>query len=151
MSHSLLKLSAAAALFIASPALASAQSVAYSNSPVSVTSCSVAADNTTPSRIDFPIAFGGPASFYGSNQQAYALSYVNKGAVPATAVVLALSDGNGTQNVISKGTFAPGVQIARNFTATAQGAARENASCSVAEVDFADGTSWKAPHEVANR
>ena len=151
MNNRFSKISAAAALLLALPAAASAQTLGYGNAaPVALDSCSYAASDV-PLTLDKPIFFGGPLSFAGpKTADAIALGYTNNGNVPATAVRFVIDDGKSTQNVIAKGSFAPGVRIARTFVARDRENVASGAACSVAEVRFADGTSWHAVREVAN-
>jgi hypothetical protein len=153
MTHLLLKLSAAAAILAATPALASAHTVAYGQSPVTVNSCSIT-PSYEPASFDKPLAFGGPLGFAGPNDAAansFAVDYVNKGNVPATTVKFTLGGGDRMQNIVAKGTFAPGVAIKQTYALDNGAVASANPNCTVAEVDFADGTTWQAPHEVASR
>jgi hypothetical protein len=70
--------------------------------------------------------------------------------VPATRVKLALKDGDYTQDITAKGTFTPGIRIDQTFAADTNANAAADATCRVAEVDFADGTAWHAsPQDVA--
>jgi hypothetical protein len=151
MNNHILQLSAAAALLIATPSIASAQTIGYGNAaPVAINSCSFTASGA-PRNLDTPLAFGGPVSFAGpQTADTIALGYVSHGNVPATAVRIVVSDGTFTQDVTAKGNFAPGAQIEKTFGADRSANVDANATCSVAEVRFADGTSWHAIREVAN-
>jgi hypothetical protein len=152
MNANLLQLSAAAALLLATPSIASAQTVGFGNAaPVSLNSCSFTASGA-PRNLDTPLSFGGPVCFSGPQAaDTIALGYVSSGNVPATAVRFVVSDGTFTQNVTATGSFAPGVQIDKTFGADRSANVDANATCSVAEVRFADGTSWHAIRDVANR
>ncbi len=144
MSYRIIELSAAAAIVMALPVVAAAQSVAYSTSPVALTSCSVN-ESFMPG-----LPFGGPPQQFVAS--GISLSYVNKSNVAAKTVKIVLNDGDRTQSLVATGTFAPGVEIERNFAANGATNARQNASCNVAEVDFADGSAWhSAPGSVATR
>ena len=133
MSRRIARLSAATALIAAIPALASAQSIVYSTSPVSITTCSVN-DEYAPE-----LAFNqGVQRLISSDIE---LNFINRNNVPATTVTIVVQDGRHTQSLIDKGTFAHDVPIEHFFTANNVGA-HPNATCSVAEVDFADGTVW---------
>jgi len=142
MSNHILKLSAAVAMTVAAPALANAQSVAYSSSsPVAITS------------------FGVNESLAGNNNEdppqftvsGIAVKFVNKSDVSATTVKFLVSDGKYTQTFVDKGTFGPGVLIKHNLAADSVISALPNATCNVAEVDFADGSAWHARGDVSSR
>ena len=151
MNNRILHIAAAAASLLALPAVASAQTLGYGNAaPVALESCSFAASGT-PRDYDVPLAFGGPLRFHGpQTADTIALGYTNNGNVSATAVRFVLDDGKSTQSVIAKGTFAPGVRIDKSFVAKNNENVASTATCSVAEVRFADGTAWHAVREVAN-
>ena len=151
MNNRIIQLTAAAALLVATPSIASAQTVAYGNAaPVALNTCSFTASDT-PRRSDVPIAFGGPAQFAGPHTaDDIKLGYVNTGNVPATAIRFITSNGAYTQSVTATGTFAPGVQIDKSFASDQSTHIDNNATCTVAEVRFADGTSWHAVRQVAN-
>jgi hypothetical protein len=148
MSNRLIELSAAAALLVATPSLAAAQTVALRGSTVSLTACNV-------NESFEGLGFNGPYSFRTGVPQPttdIALSYVNKANVPAKNITFAVKDGAYTQNIVAKGMFAPGVQIDKSFTADSEIGARPDAACTVAEVDFADGSVWHAAHaDVVSR
>jgi hypothetical protein len=130
MSNRILNLSAAAAMIVATPALATAQSLTYSTSPVAVTSCSVS-DSYAPG---LPFNEGAQQLI----ASVIALNFVNRSSVAATTVKFLLNDGKYTQSVLDKGTFAPSVQLVHTFAA--DGGTRARQTCNVAEVDFADGS-----------
>jgi len=143
MSKRIIELSAAAAIVMALPVVA-AQNVAYSTSPVAVTSCSV--NETYLGGIP---SGGAPQQYVTSG---FSLSYVNKSNVEAKTVKILVNDGDRTQSLVANGTFAPGVEIERDFSANGETSVRQNLSCNVAEVDFADGSAWHAaPRNVATR
>jgi hypothetical protein len=139
---------AAAALLAAVPTLASAQTVAFGNSPVALTSCSV----TTAYD---PSEFRGPLQLMLTRVQEssdVALGYINKASVPATAVTFVVNDGSHTQRIVARGTFAPNVQIDRTVEADARIDWHDDAHCRVAEVQFADGSAWHADRrDLVNR
>ena len=151
MNNRIVQLSAAAALLVSAPSIASAQTIAYGNAaPVALNTCSFAASDS-PRTIDLPIVFGGPASFAGpQTADDIKLGYVNTGNVPATAIRFVTSNGAYTQSVTATGSFAPGVRIDKSFPSNQSTHVERNATCTVAEVRFADGTSWHAVREVAN-
>jgi hypothetical protein len=129
----ILKLSAAAAMIVAIPALASAQSVSYStSSPVAITSFDVDQSLSGTSNDE-------PPQFIASG---LALQFINKSNVPVTTVKFLVNDGRFTQSIVDKGTFSPGVQIKHTFAIDGVIDALPNAKCSVTEVDFADGSAW---------
>jgi hypothetical protein len=143
MSNRILQLSAAAAMIVATPALATAQSVAYSTSPVAVTSCSVNASLVMGLSPDEAVQF---------MASDIALKFVNKSNVPATTVTFLVNEGKYTQSIVDKGTFSPGVQIKHNFAVGSDISAFSDATCIVTEVDFGDGIAWHfAPGGVAKR
>jgi len=144
MSNRILKLSAAAAMIVAMPTLAAAQTVAYSTSPVAVTSFSLS-DTYTPG---LPFLDGTRVPVGGD----VALNFINNSNVPATSVTFMLNDGKTAQSIVDKGTFNPGVAIDHTFAKDNVASAGRNATCNVAEVDFADGSVWHAaPRDVAQR
>ncbi|MDQ2858970.1 MAG: hypothetical protein M3R53_10020 [Candidatus Eremiobacteraeota bacterium] len=144
MSNRIIELTAAAAIVMALPVVAAAQNVAYTTSPVAVTSCSV---NETYLG---GLPYGGAPQHYVTS--GINLSYVNKSNVAAKTVKILMNDGDRTQTLVASGTFAPGVEIERNFSANGATSAQQNANCNVAEVDFADGSAWHAaPRNVATR
>jgi hypothetical protein len=114
---------ATAAILLAAPALASAQTTA---APVSVSS-SVQ-----------PANFG--ASLY--QQGEVRMTFVNQALVPATEVDFNLSShGQVLGTYADRGTFSPGVKIDRFFTT--QETARDQ-KIAIATVKFADGTVWNS-------
>lgn len=137
MTNRILRISAAVAMIVATPALASAQSVAYSaTSPVAITSFNV--NESYESGMIGGELIEAP-QFVASG---ITLKFVNNGDVPATTVTFLVNEGRLTQSIVEKGTFSPGVQIKHNFAAGSGLDAFPNITCNVAEVDFADGSSW---------
>jgi len=146
MSKDFLKLSAAVAIIVATPTLASAQSVAYGTSPVAITSCGFN-ESYESGMIGGELAMA--PQFVASS---IALNFVNKSGVPATSVTFLVNDGKNTQGIVDKGTFRSGVQIKHSFAAGSAIGTFSNATCNVAEVDFADGSAWHvARGDLANR
>ncbi len=134
---------AAAAIVFASPALASAQGVAYSVAPVAVTSCNVDQSYQPGPNVDAEPQFV---------PSAIALKFMNKREVPATAVTFLVNDGQSTQTVVDKGTFSPGIPILHNFAVVGDLGVFSAATCDVTKVDFSDGSSWQKSHgDVAKR
>jgi hypothetical protein len=77
----------------------------------------------------------------GGNSAGFAdVTFVNHNNVPATEIDFTLSsNGTALETLTDKGTFSPGVAVSHSFT-TAQ--TERDLQISVAEVKFADGTSW---------
>jgi hypothetical protein len=73
------------------------------------------------------------------------LKFVNDASVVATAVVFKVTHDGRTDTITDKGKFSPGIPIQARF----ENFARldywrpEPDACSLAEVDFADGTVWR--------
>jgi hypothetical protein len=136
MSNRIVKLFAGAAMIIATPALASAQNVACSTSPVALTSFSV--NESYESGM-----IGGELEeaprFIASD---ITLKFVNTSKVPATSVAFLVHDGQYMRTIVDKGTFTPGVPIKHNFAVGNGINALSDATCDVTEVDFADGSAW---------
>jgi hypothetical protein len=139
MSNRILSLSAAAAITIATPTLASAQTVAYStSSPVSITSFSIVDSSNV---LGWGTGdFAEPARFITND---VTLKFVNKSDQPATLVKFTLDNGQYSQNIQDKGTFSPGVQIEHSFTLRGRMGSVSDAISRVEEVDFADGSVWR--------
>jgi hypothetical protein len=141
MPNRTLKLFAAAALIVATPALADAKIVAYStSSPVVITSFSA-------DELYAPGSIGGEATespqFISKLDSGYiALKFVNKSNVPATTVKFLVNNGRYTRSIVDEGTFSPGTQIKHSFAVDSGVSELSSATCKVAEVDFADGTAW---------
>lgn len=134
----------AAAVLSAVPMLAGAQSTAYSTSPVSIASCNL--DESYATAYWFA---EGPQQFASTS---IALSFVNKTNISATTVTFVLNDGRQTHHLRDEGTFAPDVRIDRRFTIDTGTSVRQPATCSVAEVTFADGNVWRAEaRDIARR
>jgi hypothetical protein len=127
---------AAVGLLLAAPAAASAQQTAYSTSPVTVKACNVSVSDAPYSAGPYSISAG-----YGIAHRSLELSFVNTGNVPASKVTFLVNDGGKSQQIEDRGTFTPGIRIDRDLSDVALG---NSANCSVAEVDFADGTSWRS-------
>jgi len=133
---------AAATMVVATPAIASAQIVAYgtASSPVVITGL----------RVDpayAPGTIGGEAAeapqFITKLDSGYImLKFVNERNVPATTVKFLVSNGRYTHSIVDKGTFSQGVQIDHSFAVESGLSELENATSEVAEVDFADNTAW---------
>jgi hypothetical protein len=136
MSNRILNLSAAAVMIVATPTLATAQNVAYSTSPVAITSFSV--NESYESGM-----IGGELEeapqFIASD---ITLKFVNPSKVPATTVTFLVHDGQYMRSIVDKGTFNPGVPIKHNFAVGNGIRALSDATCNVTEVDFADGSAW---------
>jgi len=124
---------AAAIVAFGLPLTASAQQTAYTAAPVTVGACEV---SSIVERV------GGPGYFtLDLPQRNLHLSFTNTGKVPATKVSFVVNDGTSHQ-IDDRGTFTPGATIDREIrdSAASEGAAQ----CSVADVQFADGSSWHA-------
>lgn len=144
MSNRFLGLSAATALLAATPALANADVISYStSSPVAITSF----------RINESLASIGNGDDGGSPQfitNGVTLTFVNRSNIPATSVIFRLGDGKYSQSIVDTGTFSPAAQITHTFLDRGDGSnAFTNATVSVAEVDFADGSAWHVDPHVA--
>jgi hypothetical protein len=100
--------------------------------PIGVTRCDVVA--STPA-LPFD-AMSSPAV------NTLEVSFVNHAAIVAKDVRITVSFEGSTQTIDDRGTFSPNIAIDHSFgpTATYGGGA---AQCSVASVQFADGTSWQ--------
>jgi hypothetical protein len=133
-----LALAAAGLALGAVPLTASAQQTAYSTSSVAVGACNLTAE---------PAPYS--AGWYSNqiSQEDLGYSFVDHNAVAATNVTLLVKGASATRELEDRGSFSPGVTIARNML---EGAAPEsssegdNATCEVSTVDFADGTTWHA-------
>jgi hypothetical protein len=148
MFNQIKKISVAAALLAALPAVASAQSVAFGNAPVTLNACSV-----TP-QLD-RLSFVGPidrGSALLHNENAFDLNYVDTANVAATSITFVLNDGKRTESFTARGNFAPGVNTDASFTANSDAQPTTAVACSVAQVRFADGHVWQAvPGQVGLR
>jgi len=151
MSNRILNLSAAAVMIVATPTLATAQSVAYStSSPVAITSFSVNESYAPGMIMEGPITEAEEAQQFIAS--GIVLKFVNKSNVPATTVKFLVNDGKFTQSIVDKGTFGPGVQIKHTFAVDSNISALPNATCKAVEVDFADGSAWHiARGDVSDR
>jgi hypothetical protein len=124
---------AAAVVAFGLPLTASAQQTAYTAAPVNVGACEV-------SSIDEHV--GGTGYFtLDLPQRNLHLSFTNTGKVPATKVSFLVNDGTSHQ-IDDRGTFSPGATIDREIRDTT--ASEGSAQCTVADVQFADGSSWHA-------
>jgi hypothetical protein len=112
--------------------LSGPQSVAFTNSPVSVVACDYSSvpSLTTPFTDGYAPAFG--------NLQ---ISFVNGAPVAATDVRFAVTQEGRTQIVEDRGTFSSGTTIDHTFSPV-DPAAQGIADCQVQAVSFADGSSW---------
>ena len=138
MSNRILNLSAAAMMIVATPALATAQSVAYStSSPVAITSFSV--NESYESGMIGGAELEEAPRFIASD---ITLKFVNTSKVPATSVTFLVSDGQYMRTIVDKGTFTPGVPIKHNFAVGNGISALLDATCNVTQVDFPDGSAW---------
>lgn len=133
---------AAAAMIVATPAVARAQIVAYdtASSPIVITGLSL-----KPAYA--PAAIGGEATeapqFITALDSGYiTLKFVNTRKVAATRVTFSASNGRYMQNIVDKGTFSSGVQINHTFAIISGLSELSSANWKVAEVDFADSTAW---------
>jgi hypothetical protein len=147
MSKTSFKVSAAVALFAVMSSVAQAQETAYATkSPIGIRSFQINESNIT--------------GMIGNElEQApelrtedFTLKFANTAGVAATTVKFVVGDHRSTRLVIDKGTFSPGVQIEHDFTTGDGPDIEPNATCSVSEVDFADGSVWRAAsQDVAGR
>jgi hypothetical protein len=138
------RFTAIAALAAGAPQAALAQNnvVAFGNGPIAITSFHI--DESYQAGVA-----GGeldPASQPGI--ESVRLKFTNTGVVPATVVKFVVSDDRATRVIVDKGTFSPGVQIDHNFVTGDGQDVRPNVTCTVAEVDFADGSSWRAVSQL---
>jgi hypothetical protein len=144
MANRIFKISAAAAMLVATPMLASAEIVSYSTtSPVAITSF-----NLNESYVTGEV--GGdveaPPQFVASG---VSLEFVNKSSRPATGVIFLLDRGKYSQRIVDKGIFSPGTPIKHTFGMDGGLDVTPNVAINVAEVDFADGSSWHSAAGVA--
>ncbi len=127
--------SLAAATLTAAPLVASAQQTAYAVSPVSVNTCTLnAGDILTP----YPSTV--------RNSAGLNVSFTNTSSAPIAGVEIVANYNGQTETIDDRGTFAPNAVVNHDLAmfrdAVYSGGA---AACSVAKVDFADGSSWAAP------
>jgi N-acyl-D-aspartate/D-glutamate deacylase len=143
MSNLFVRLCALVAMTAATPGLATAQTVAYgTKSPIVITSFNVNKSLAGTNNEE-------PPQYVVST---FALKFVNKSDVLATTVAFSVNDGEFTQTIVDKGSFAPGVEIRHAFEVNGVINALPNAACNVTEVDFADGSIWHiAGGDFANR
>jgi len=131
----LLVSAAFAAIAASVPAAARAQTLAYTQDPIHVVRYSLQSEYLTPAPV-----WGG-ASLGIASFPELTISFVNTGAVPATAIRFAVHTGTTTEIVAGSGTFSPGASITQDFAlGSAFGGA---ATVEVQDVTFADGTSWE--------
>jgi hypothetical protein len=123
-----------AAVLVSAPAIASAQSTDAA-SPIAVEAFrahnGLAADEATgrthtPNTID--------------------IAFQNNGTKPVAKVVFDIrSDGQSVGQIVDVGHFAPGAQVVHHYDNTFDGVAPlSDGSAAPVEVDYADGTVWKA-------
>jgi hypothetical protein len=124
----------AAASFAALAAAPLAASALQVTPPVAVTSCQADVQAISP------ITAYAPNPWQGGNVR---LSFVNTTPVTATNVELLLAYNGTEERIDTAGTFSPGIQIARD-AAIAPYVSANDVTCSVAKVQFSDGTSWSA-------
>ncbi len=101
--------------------------------PVAVTTCAVGAAVRPDNEGPLEAAQGG----------GIAISFVNRAAVEATAVRIAVRTGRTVQTIDDRGSFASGTRIDRVFAPAAASYDSGSASCEVEAVSFADGTTWQ--------
>ena len=135
-----LSLLAATGLLAAAPAAASAAQAAYgAPAPVAIAACSTFAGTPVSSS-----AFGTTIGF--ANFGSYSVSFVNRSNIAAKHIALDIDSGRAVQRIDENGSFAPGMRIDKDgsqpFYAT--GFDGRKPHCSVAEVDFVDGSTWHA-------
>ena len=142
MSNSILAVSAAAVI-LAVPAPALSRTIVYAaKSPIAVTSFRVN-ESYAPGTVGTDLE---QAPQLVAND--VSLKFVNNGNVPATTVTFSVTDGRFMQVIVDKGTFSPGVSIKHNFPIADGADTLSNATCNVTEVDFADGSVWRADQGV---
>ncbi len=78
------------------------------------------------------------------------LKFVNNGTVTATAVTFVFKEGGYSHSIVDRGTFSPGVLIKHELSVSGL-SAFANPEADVAEIDFADGSSWHESSELAKR
>jgi len=130
--------SAAAALsFSALAPLAAAadQQIAFTNSPIAVKSCSInEGDIVTPYPSPIRTATG------------LSVTFSNTTSSPVSDVEFVIGYNGQSETVDDKGTFSPNVTIDHNLNVFNDAVnSGGSANCTVAKVDFADGTTWLAP------
>ncbi len=146
MYHRIQHILAAAAVIAAAPQAANAQAVAYgsSSAPVQVKAFDVDWDY-----LPNPIGSTGaeaPQFIAQLNSGRVALTFVNTSNVPATAVKFIVNTGEQMQNIVDKGTFTSNVPIEHTFPIDRGTRASSTATCTIAEVDFADGSVWHSEY-----
>jgi hypothetical protein len=107
------------------------------NPPVSVQSCAVHADNNAAAAFLSPF---NPIPWLSTD---LLLSFVNNTPLSATHVEFLITYDGQIDRVESFGTFAPGTRVYRT-TSLPPFIDPSHVSCSVARVDFGDGSSWNA-------
>ncbi|MGH7661415.1 MAG: hypothetical protein ACRENA_10950 [Vulcanimicrobiaceae bacterium] len=77
--------------------------------------------------------------------QGVSVKFVNDASIAATSVVFKVTYNGRTDTIVDKGKFSPGVPIVARFNnfARLDYWRPEPDACSLAEVDFADGTVWR--------
>jgi hypothetical protein len=116
-------------------AVAADRQIAYTVSPISVKSCSInEGDIVTPYPSPIRTATG------------LNVTFSNTSSAPVSNVQFVIGYNGQSETVDDKGTFSPNVTIAHDLRifndAVNSGG---SANCTVAKVDFADGTTWQAP------
>ncbi len=133
----------AAAALLAAPAAASAAQTPYgAASPVAIANCTAFAGT--------PLAAGATLGF--ANFGSYNVGFINGANVAAKHVGIDVNDGGTVQRIDENGSFASGTRIDKDaLQQTYGGAYAGKLDCSVAEVDFVDGSSWHAARATALR
>jgi hypothetical protein len=135
-------------MIVAAPSLAKAQIVAYSTSaPVEITSFSI--DERYAAGTIGGEAAAAPQFVAQLDSGYIELRFVNKSNVPATTVKFVVNKGQYRRSIVDEGSFTPGVQIKHTFAAV-DVSELSNATCEIAEVDFADGSAWHAQGDAGS-
>jgi hypothetical protein len=123
------------AILLSTALAANAPESAYvGSSPVRIAECT-ATDRFTQ-------ISDGDAMEYQFGGSALHVRFTNDAQKPIDAVTFAVTENGKTTDVVDKGAYAQGSTVSQGFD---QGLTYAGtASCQVASVDFADGTSWSA-------
>jgi hypothetical protein len=101
--------------------------------PVAVTTCALGAAVRPFNEGPLQAAQGGHI----------AISFVNRAAVQATAVRIAVRTGRTVETIDDRGSFASGTRIDRVVAPAGASYDAGSVSCEVEAVSFADGTTWQ--------
>ncbi len=127
-----------AAVAIVAPVNASSQSLTSPvAAPIAIRTC----------RVD-PSYVASSNPFYGPAQQSdggdVRLGFVNNGKVDIVSVRFVVMEGAYKQRLFVDGRFVHGVTVERTFKEDSSANGNEDATCTVAHIRYADGSSWPA-------